>query len=67
MTIQERQNKITVKDGPDTWYLTYCDSTHFFLSNSEEFKGSPYHIGQIKTASYYEQVNTWLKSHNTNN
>lgn len=51
-----------LKDGEDTWYLTYIDSTHFFLSNSKDFKGNAYHIGQIKTKPYYDEVLNWLDS-----
>lgn len=51
-----------LKDGEDTWYLTYIDSTHFFLSNSKDFKGNAYHIGQFKTKPYYDVVLNWLHS-----
>ena len=52
----------TIKDGADMWYLTYADSTHFFLSNSKDFKGSAYHIGQFRGRPFYNEVNEWLKS-----
>jgi DNA repair protein RadC len=55
---------LKVTDGDDTWYLTYCDSTHFFLSNSPDFKGNAYHIGQFRKRPFYNEVNLWLKSHN---
>lgn len=54
-----------VKDGQDTWYLTYIDSTHFYLSNSKDFKGSAYHVGQFRGEKYYDDVKSWLKSHNS--
>lgn len=55
-------NLYKVKDGENVWYLTYLDSTHFFLSNSEDFKGNPYHIGQFRDRPFYNEVNEWLKS-----
>jgi hypothetical protein len=51
-------------DGDDVWYLTYIDSTHFFLSNSQDFKGNAYHIGQFRGRPFYDEVNQWLKSFN---
>jgi len=56
--------KKVITDGDDTWYLTYSDSTHFFLSNSPDFKGNAYHIGQFRGKPYYEEVNQWLLSNN---
>jgi hypothetical protein len=53
----------TLKDEEDTWYLTYIDSTHFFLSNTKEYKGSAYHIGQFRARPFYNEVLSWLKSH----
>jgi len=44
------------------WYLTYIDPTHFFLSNSSDFKGNAYHIGQFKHRPFYNEVNEWLKT-----
>ena len=52
---------LKVTDGENIWYLTYLDSTHFFLSNTPDFKGSPYHIGQFRSYPYYKQVDEWLK------
>ena len=54
-------NKLTILDGENTWYLTYCDATHFFFSNSNEHKGNPYHIGQFRSESYYTKINEWLR------
>lgn len=51
-------------DGDNVWYLTYIDSTHFFLSNSPDFKGNAYHIGQFRGRPFYDEVNQWLKSFN---
>jgi len=53
-----------VKDGDDIFYLTYIDSTHFFLSNSPEYKGNAYHVGQFKSRPFYNEVKEWLKSKN---
>ena len=53
-----------VTDGEDTFYLTYIDSTHFFLSNTPEHKGNAYHIGQFKSRPFYNEVDTWLKTKN---
>ena len=47
-------------DGTN-WYLTYIDSTHFFLSNSKDFKGNAYHIGQFRNRPFYEEIKDWLK------
>lgn len=55
-------NLYKLKDGENVWYLTYLDSTHFFLSNSEDFKGNPYHIGQFRGRPFYDEVDEWLKS-----
>jgi len=49
-------------DGENTWYLTYLDSTHFFLSNTKEYKGSPYHIGEFRSRPFYNEVLSWLNS-----
>jgi hypothetical protein len=51
--------------GEDTWYLTYIDSTHFYLSNSPDFKGSAYNIGQFRGSEpqwVWKDVKSWLKS-----
>ena len=49
-------------EGENTWYLTYLDSTHFFLSNTKEYKGSPYHIGEFRSRPFYNEVLSWLNS-----
>jgi len=49
-------------DGENTWYLTYLDSTHFFLINTKEYKGSPYHIGEFRSRPFYNEVLSWLNS-----
>jgi hypothetical protein len=54
-----------VKDGQDTLYLTYIDSTHFYLSNTKSQKGSAFHVAQFKGEKYYNDVLSWLKSYNT--
>lgn len=51
--------QVTINDT--TFFLTYCDATHFFLSNNEEFKGHAYHIGQFRSESCYNEVNEWLR------
>jgi hypothetical protein len=51
--------------GEDTWYLTYIDPTHFYLSNSPEFKGNAYHIGEFRGKEpqwLWNDVRSWLKS-----
>lgn len=50
-----------VKDDDNTWYITYIDPTHFFLSNSPDFKGNAYHIGEFKSRPFYNEINDWLK------
>lgn len=57
--------KITEKsiDGKytNTWYLTKMDdSTHFFLSNDKDFKGSAYHVGQFRGDPKYNDLVSWL-------
>jgi hypothetical protein len=52
---------LTVKDNDNTFYLRYIDSTHFFLSNSPDSKGNPYHVGEFRNRPFYNQVNEWLK------
>ena len=51
-----------IVDGKDVWYLTYIDSTHFYLSNSKDFKGSAYHLAQFRGEPFYDEVKSWLKS-----
>jgi hypothetical protein len=51
--------------GEDTWYLTYIDSTHFYLSNSPDFIGSAYNIGQFRASEpqwVWKDVKSWLKN-----
>jgi phage terminase large subunit-like protein len=55
-------NILEVKDGEDTFYLTYIDPTHFYLSNTRDFKGSAYHSGQFRDRPFYNDVVSWLKS-----
>jgi antirestriction protein len=58
----EVDNILEVKDGEDTFYLTYIDPTHFYLSNTRDFKGSAYHSGQFRDRPFYNDVVSWLKS-----
>jgi hypothetical protein len=53
--------KIITDQRGNTFYLTYGDHTHFFLSNDKEKKGNPYHIAQIKDEPYYAEVVAWLE------
>lgn len=48
-------------DGQN-WYLVKIDSTHFYMSNSPDFKGMAHHIGQHKGEPYYDEVSEWLKT-----
>jgi hypothetical protein len=52
-----------VTDGDDTYYLTYIDSTHFYLSNSKDYKGNAFHIAEFRSRPFYDEVKSWLKSH----
>jgi len=55
-------SKLIWKDGEDTWYLTYIDNTHFYLSNSQEYIGSAFHVGQFRDRiSFYPVLTAWLK------
>lgn len=47
-------------DGQN-WFLLKIDSTHFYMSNSPDFKGMAHHIGEHKGKPYYDEVLTWLK------
>lgn len=58
------KKKIIVDGRGNKWYLTYIDSTHFFMGLSPDDKGNPWHIGQIRNEPYYNEVNEWLLSHN---
>jgi hypothetical protein len=49
---------VTDRDG--TFYLTYIDPTHFYLSNSDDFKGNAYHIGEFRSRPFYKEVKDWL-------
>jgi len=53
-----------VTDGNDTYYLTYIDSTHFYLSNSKDYKGNAFHIAEFRSRPFYDEVKSWLKSYN---
>lgn len=53
--------KVKEMEFNDTkWYLTYDDPTHFFLSNSPDFKGTPYHVAQFKDRPFYNEIKDWL-------
>jgi hypothetical protein len=52
-----------VTDGDDTYYLTYIDSTHFYLSNSKDYKGNAFHIAEFRSRPFYNEVKSWLKSY----
>jgi hypothetical protein len=43
------------------WYLQKIDSTHFYMSNDPNFRGTAHHIGQHKGELYYDEVRQWLK------
>lgn len=61
-------NTKVVTIGEDTWYLTYIDPTHFYLSNSPEFKGNAYHIGEFRGKEpqwLWNEVRSWLKSNSS--
>jgi hypothetical protein len=51
---------VLIIDGQN-WYLEKIDSTHFYMSNSPNFRGMANHIGQHKGESYYDEVRQWLK------
>ena len=57
-----KKAKVTVNGN--TWWLTKIDSTHFFMSLSEDKKGDPYHIGQMYDKNgdkaFYDDVDKWL-------
>ena len=58
-------NTKVITIGEDTWYLTYIDPTHFYLSNSPEFRGNAYHIGEFRSKEpqwLWNDVRSWLKS-----
>ena len=57
------QNSIHVLhvDGQN-WFLSKIDSTHFYISNHANVKGSAQHIGQHNGEPYYEEIRQWLKS-----
>ena len=48
-------------DGQN-WFLVKIDSTHFYMSNSPDFRGMAHHIGQHNGEPYYEEVREWLKT-----
>jgi hypothetical protein len=49
-----------IVDGDNVWYLTYLDSTHFFLSNTPEYKGNAYHIGEFRNRPFYKEIEQWM-------
>ena len=57
----DRQTMIYVDGYP--WYIRQIDSTHFKMSNSQDFtNGAIYHIGQVNHRQYYNDLNDWLHS-----
>ena len=42
------------------WYLEKIDSTHFYMSNSADFRGMAHHIGQHRGEPYYDEIREWL-------
>jgi hypothetical protein len=63
-------NTKVITIGEDTWYLTYIDPTHFYLSNSPEFRGNAYHIGEFRSKEpqwLWNDVRSWLKSNGQKN
>jgi hypothetical protein len=52
--------KVINIDGYD-YYLEKIDSTHFYLSNNKDNRGSAHHIGQHNGEPYYDEVRSWLK------
>ena len=57
----EKSTHVLHIDGHN-WYLEKIDSTHFYMSNSPNYRGMAHHIGQHKGESYYDEVREWLKS-----
>ena len=57
----EKSTHVLHIDGHN-WYLEKIDSTHFYMSNSPNYRGMAHHIGQHKGESYYDEVRQWLKS-----
>ena len=53
--------EITVGNYP--YYLTKIDSTHFFMSNTKDVKGAPWHVGQFNRGGgnqLYRDLNNWV-------
>lgn len=57
----ESPEKLEIEDeNKYKYYLTYDDSTHFYMSNDPNKKGQPYHVGQIRGEIYEPKVKEWL-------
>jgi hypothetical protein len=50
---------VLIIDGQN-WYLEKIDSTHFYMSNSPNYRGMAHHVGQHKGEPYYEEIRQWL-------
>lgn len=55
----EKSTHVLNIDGYN-WYLEKIDGTHFYMSNSADFRGMAHHIGQHKGEPYYEEIRQWL-------
>ena len=58
--IPEKATHVLQIDGQN-WYLEKIDSTHFYMSNSPDFRGMANHVGQHRGEPYYNEIRQWLK------
>lgn len=62
VTLRKVNKKKIVSDDDGTFYLTYIDSTHFYLSNNDSMQGMAFHIAEFKEREWYNEVKAWLKT-----
>lgn len=54
-------DKATVTIDGYPYYLEKIDSTHLYMSNTPDYVGVAWHIGQFNGDSFYEDFRSWLK------
>jgi uncharacterized protein YjcR len=54
-------NSKIIKIDNFNYYLSKIDTTHFYISNDNNFKGVAHHLNQHKTEIYYNDLKKWLK------
>ncbi len=59
--MNEFNNKIKIFIDNYPWFLEKIDSTHFYMSNTENMRGMTHHVDQHRGETYYNDIRSWLK------